>query len=257
MDVDKQSDYIHRKIKQLQDDSNSHTDVVDKVEEFLFDGCSSLNLRPFNVQQDIDGSIRIRWDYDLTHVNVLFFADCDDWHWDATTIHQDTSMRHLDANNSYVCSYSHHGMCSFRVKNTPYYALPDVVEQLISTSDEFKGLYHPLLKKHEYHVNWVTNRYDGMLSGYCSLKGKLHYFDNVEETPYQRKRMFAVYELSYFERIKAHIQHHQWNIVSTTSWMWAIKMWIYRHTALPTSNAFHKSKQSFIKSHPIVGYFDY
>lgn len=257
MDSKIQHKYIDDQIEviRLASTPDQH-EFVESVAEFLWDSCGALNLRPFDVQLVKDGDVQITWEYDRTCVSVLFCADSEDWRWEARTVNREADAEYPDADGGYSTIYSHRGPCSFRVEAVPYYVLPDEVDKLISVPDEYKGTYYPVLAKALYDIVWVTNRYDGMLSGYCRLGGKLHYFDNVEETVYQRNRMFAIYRLSWLERVGAWVRHHEWNCVVNTRWAWNASMWFYRRRKPITAETHRTTKQKFVGTHHVVGYFE-
>jgi hypothetical protein len=200
--VTEQHRHIRSKLAELREfvgQANIQVDNIlfDRLDDLLTDSCSSIRMKPFTIQV-MDGKIGVKWTYDTGYVSVLF-GPSDNWEWVAQETKVLKDAKEGDA--GYEVTYRHLGECSFVLHGVHYYHFPDEVEKMISLPDEFEVVYDPLLTTYECEIVWVTNKYDGMLSGYLRKNGKLHYFDNVEETDFARRRMFAVYELSWLERL--------------------------------------------------------
>lgn len=249
-----QSNHIHGKISEAKKAFPELDSVLwDRVYDLLWDSLCSVDLNSFVINKIGDG-VEVRWNQEGNTAWAQFHPSTTDWAWGATTVRSDG--RDHESDTGYSVTYEHNGLCSYIIRDTPHYFFPDDVEKIISTPDAFSKEYYPHLESYQYFVVWVTNKYDGMLSGYCRVNGKLHYFDCIEETYYQRKRMYAVYELSLYERLKVWMQYHKWHFVVNTSWARRIGMWLYRYNKHTTSEQYQKNKQAFERAHDIVGYFE-
>lgn len=258
--MENQTQYINSKIKEARD---AHPDIDpklwDRLDDLLWDSLGGVDLKPFVINRFGD-SIGVWWDHGDDHVWALFSPHTTDWEWSATTVQTDGNGE--DGNTDYIATYRHRGQCSFTssVTGEPHYFFPDAVEQIVSTPDEFKQEYHPVLAPHEYTISWITNKYDGMLSGYCRYKNKLHYVTMVEETDYQRRRMYAIYELSSWERVAAYYQHAKWLFMLQTRWAWNLYCkWhaFKRKRGWQLSSTDISAKRTkFEQTHNIVGYFE-
>lgn len=257
--VTEQRRYIKAKLAELREFVNQANIQVNEIlfarlYDLLTDSCSSIRLKPFTIQVAQNGMIGVEWIYDTGHVSVLF-GPGDDWEWEAreTRVLRDAKE---GGDAGYEVTYRHSGECSFVLSGTHHYYFPDEVERMISLPDDFDSTYEPLLKSYEYEIVWVTNRYDGMLAGYLRKNGKLHYFDNVEETDFTRRRMFAVYELTWLERLNVWRRYHWWHIALASKPIWKWYWWIRRFRKQPSVQSHRKAKEVFECEHAIVGYFE-
>lgn len=97
------------------------------------------------------------------------------------------------------------------------FLLNDNEDELISLEDEFEYIYSPLFTTTKSNVSvlnkvkiaWNTLYYDGPLSGYCYLNEELYYFDNIEESEFENKRMYAIYKISNQDKAKAYLEHYK------------------------------------------------
>lgn len=215
----------------------------DKLEELLTDTFSFLKMRPFTTMV-VGEHVGVNWKLDQGHVTVMM-GPSDDWVWQAVVNESPTCD---DSTGDYTRTYSHNGKCSYYIDNTPYYSLPAEVEELISLPDTFKGEYYPLFNECEYDIAWVTNRYDGLLSGYVRLRSdkKIYYFTLVEETEFTHDRMFAVYRLSLLSRISMWLHYHLWFTALNNN----VVMKFYRTVC----NRF--LRPTLHQSHNVVGFFN-
>jgi hypothetical protein len=256
--ITEQRKYVKDKLAELRsfvDGTNIAVDVAhfSRLYDLLQDSCGSIKLKPFTIQVT-QNRIGVKWTYDTGYVSVLF-GPGDNWEWEAHG-KEDVKPTTEGGDASFDVTYSHSGECSFVLKGEPYYYLPTKVEEMISLPDDFDGMYEPLLKKHEYDIVWVTNKYDGMLSGYLWKGKKLHYFDCIEETEFKRRRMFEVYELSWLECLNVWRRYHWWHIALASEPMWKFYWWIRKFNKRPTVERHWEAKDKFKRDHNVVGYFE-
>lgn len=255
-----QTQYIHDKIKEARD---AHPDIDpklwDRLDDFLWDSLGGVDLKPFVINRFGDG-VGVWWDHGDDHVWALFSPHTTDWEWSATTVRTDGNGE--GGNTDYTAAYGHKGMCSFTssITGEPHYFFPDDVERIVSTPDKFKQEYHPMLMSYEYNISWVTNKYDGMLSGYGMYQRRLHYIDMVEETDYQRRRMYAVYQLTPLEQLVAYLRHVKWTLTLNISWAWKLYTKWHRlklkFKRRGTAEEYWAAKNKFRQTHKVVGYFE-
>jgi hypothetical protein len=142
-------------------------------------------------------------------------------------------------------------------------------------SGNFQPLYPVSRARDEYENTvsyaWITDKYDGPLSGYCYLNGKLCYFTMIEETDFEQKRLYAIYRLSLCEKIKASYSHYLW-IHVTRQYSWCQKLhlkkyrlkyqlisWWNKKRYLPkwdTVTKYHEKQDKFKQTHQLLGYFE-
>jgi len=213
-------------------------------------------IKPCRVQF-INSKIGVRWDCNSGYISVLFGSD-NDWEWVSESTNHYGSNKHYTYNDKYWFSG---GPSYVRTDNSVGYWLPTRVLDLIKVPDIFEETYEPMIEKHEREIVWVTSKYDGMLAGYCRYNGKLHLFEHVEETEFERNRMFAVFELSLLERTKVWMRYHVWHTIlynrvlwnlHTYKWRMSIKWRLFRKSHIET---YGERIAKLEKTHKIVGYF--
>lgn len=233
---------------------NVGEDQFDRLYEFLVVAHDTSKLRPFTTQVAVD-RVGVKWTVSEGSV-VVWFGPNEDWSWGARTAERTLSTNNEDSDDSFEVTYHHSGKCSYRINGDPRYLLPSEVEELISEPDTFEGTYAPILKPYDYEIVWVTNKYDGMLSGYVRFNEKLHYFNLIEETEFSRRRMFAVYELSAFERLNAWRRYHWWHAVIANSLLWKYHWWFDGMKNRRSAEELEQAKNKFKDEHVVVGYFE-
>lgn len=277
MNLEEQRTFIRDKMAELRAIvASSNVDIneaqFERLYDLLTDSMGDVRMKPFTVQffrqpcatstcvvpsPPVMGRIGVRWNLPDGYVSVLFGPE-EDWEWEAHTVERLIPGETDGSDSSFEISYRHNGACSFKLRDTPYYYLPDEVEELVSDPDVFGGTYEPRLKPHQYNIIWVTNKYDGMLSGYVMVNNRLCYFDMIEETEFKRNRIFAIFELSVWERFNAWRQHHLWNLAMVNKTYWKVYWWWKNFTRKR-----HKSPEEhwadvdkWRAQHHIVGYFE-
>lgn len=259
MHLDEQRRYVRNKIADIKHFAQNTNLGVDEEQfarlyDFLIDTHGTIKLRPFTTQVALN-KVGVKWVIESGYVSV-WFGPGDDWSWEAHAIEQLEATSEEDSDNSFAITYEHSGKCSFRVSGKPYYHFPDEVEELIAEPDTFDGEYLPRLKPYQYEIVWVTNKYDGMLSGYVRVDNKIHYCDVVEETEFTSNRMFAVYELSFWERLKVWRRYHWWHLVIANSTLWKYHWWFAGLKRHRTTEEIQAIRNKFIDTHTVVGYFE-
>lgn len=148
--------------------------------------------------------------------------------------------------------------------------------QAISIKDEYMYDYSPMLKHDKYvygfenyvKLEWITSKYDGILAGYCTVNGKFCIFDMAEETEFDRNRIYAVYELSKYEEIKAKLHHSFIHYLFKTP----LKKFYWKYSKFK-SNYEHKTNMKkygkdyirvgvkkyhdYLATLPLIGYFEF
>lgn len=260
MNIDEQRIFVKDKLKELREIVINMNVVVDEVHfdrlyDLLTDSMCDVRMKPFTVQL-VQNKIGVRWNLDDGYVSVLFGPD-NTWEWEAHGVEQDrTACRDDGSDPSFEVNYRHCGSYSFKLGDTPYYYLPNEVEELVSIPDTFVGTYEPMLKTYQYQVVWVTNRYDGMLSGYVRCDNELHYFDMVEETDFKRNRMFAVYKLSKWEQFNVWRKYHWWHTALANKVYWNVYWKIQRLKRRKSPEEHRADVDRFNQTHKVVGYFE-
>lgn len=209
------------------------------------------------------------WKLPNGYISVIFDTDTTNWSWKAEATIDDYDSIQYKA----YYEYSGKESWSFKVpekSETVYgYCLPSDVEKLYQLPDNFSKNYTPLLNQKNGRVPkilWSVAYWDGPISGYCEFNSQLCYFDLVEETEFERHRMYAVYELSYREQINAWFEHLKWNLTLQTPFRRLIYFLRWKTTNVVYhwySNLFHKrkterylkDKEAFRASHKLIGYF--
>ena len=221
----------------------------------------SSRVKPCRAQL-INSKVGVRWEWDTGYVSVLFGSD-DSWEW----ISESASCFGGCKEYIFDKKYSFSGGSSYTSKSIrgpiygPIYWLPEEVLNLIKVPDTFEGTYEPMIEKHNYDVVWETSRYDGMLAGYCQYKGKLHLFEHVEETEFERHRMFAVFELPFLERITVWWRYHAWHTTLYNHVLWNMHTYVWRmgmrwNTFFKRHDKTYEERFAKLKkTHKIVGYF--
>lgn len=99
------------------------------------------------------------------------------------------------------------------------FSISDELEQFLQVDEPFSQDYSPIYKlqtavprSYEKSVSWGWSEgyYDGPLSGYCYYDKKLFRFELQEEKDYSRQRLYVMYSLGFFEKLKANIKHWFW-----------------------------------------------
>ena len=102
------------------------------------------------------------------------------------------------------------------------FLLDKETEEYWSLSEKFFEEWSPMLKlaskmslgEHgAVKIKWVSDFYDGPLSGYAVYKDRLHFFSLIEEQSYSGKRMYGVYELCLLNRVRCYFRHFLWEVV--------------------------------------------
>lgn len=278
MNLEEQRTFIKDKLNELREFVNGTNVVVEEVQferlyDLLMDSMCDVRMKPFTTQVSRTSSvistcvipappipnsrIGVKWDLPDGYVSVLF-GPGDNWEWEARSIERDCSNLRDDEESdpSFEVRYRHVGACSFKIRDTPYYYLPDEMEELVSIPDTFVGTYEPMLKPYQYQVVWVTNKYDGMLAGYARHDTELHYFDVVEETDFKRNRMFAVYKLSKWEQFNVWRQYHWWHTALASKVYWKLYRWVQGLKRRKSPEEHWAQVDRFRQTHEVVGYFE-
>lgn len=259
MNIDEQRRYVRSKIDEIKHFAqNTNLNISEeqfyRLYDFLLDAHGTVKLRPFTTQAACN-KVGVKWALEDGYVSV-WFGPGDKWSWEARTIERQLTTNDADVDNSFKIAYDHSGDCSFRIDGEPHYHFPDEVEELIAEPDAFEGEYTPLLKPYQYEVVWVTDKYDGMLSGYVRFDNKLHYCGLVEETEFTSRRMFAVYELSLWERLMVWRRYHWWHLVVTSPTLWKYHWWLVGLKRRKSVDETQAIRTKFIDTHTVVGYFE-
>lgn len=232
--------------------------LFSKIEGFLDDYWGSMKVHPFTFQQ-VNGWPGIRWDIPTGYCSTLFDPESDIWTFDAKfTVPADAKY-----NSGMVTTFTYTGGPSFHIEQVdgtqkPYYVLPEEVDAKIKLPDTFFKQYEPLLCKHKARVIWETNRYDGMIEGYVEYNNNLYYAEMVEETDFERNRMFALYELSFLEKLAVAAAKMKWHLVINYKFLWNLhvradkRRWQKR--SVDGVKRSLEKKQQFRNEHKIVGY---
>ncbi len=232
-------------------DSGVEQSIANNVYDFL-ENCTSNKVALWE-PVIAKNAMGVKWDMTTVTLLVLFAAD-DRWSWQLTAKDGEDGFDTYDVNMAYA------GGSTFVVGGTHHFVLPDKVEQFITLPDTFDQSYEPMIPKHKVDLFWVTNKYDGMLSGYVHHHNKLHYATCVDETHFTRDRMFALYELSIIERIGVWIRYFKWQHTVHNRVLWSIYITKYRWTnkvfgSTPQYEKIKKFRATFEKNHKIVGYY--
>lgn len=252
-----QTKYINSNIDEARQTHSGLDPVLwERLDDLLWDSLGCRDLRPFRINRHGD-KVGVWWDYDKTSVWAMFSPHTTDWEWSATT--SKSNGNDMDGDTTYTVTYKHTGKCSFTYKDTPHYFFPDEVEELVSVPDVFSKEYEPRLGRANWTLVWETNKYDGMLSGYINIGGKMYYADMVEETYHQRKRMYAVYELSMLERVRAHIGHQWWKFTldHRSLFNMRVKWSRFRDNMFPKTRVdYERQRNKFRETHQVKYYFE-
>lgn len=245
------------------------------IDDFLtYSGVSDIKLKLYTVQF-IDGKVGIRWDLDDGYVSI-FFEDGDKWRWEAKTsqINEKVTIieeRHLEGVLEKTTTYS--GDCSWTYKDrqnenvfNAFFVLPEEVTKLIMLDDFIpENFSERKIKREDVHIFWVTNKYDGMLSGYGVYKNIPVYVDCEYETFFQRTRIFGVYKLSFLEKLFVLLRKEKWDTIVSNRLFWNIHMKMFHFKNFLDKNKSVdemvkkslKKKDDFRKSHRLLGYYEW
>lgn len=255
MIIEEQRTFITDKMTELEDFVNGTNIEIEKVQfdrlyDLLSDSMCGVRMKPFTIQVT-HNKVGVKWTLLDGYVSVLF-GPGDAWEWEAHHVEHDLSACHDDgSDSSFETHHRHNGSYSYKIGDTPYYSLPTEIEKLVSIPDTFVGTYEPILKPSQYEVTWVTNKWDGMLSGYARCDNELYYFDMVEETYFKRNRMFALYKLSRWEQFIVWCQYHWWLIALAHKVCWKLYWWIRK-----TPTKYWAAAAHLRQTHEVVGYFE-
>lgn len=232
--------------------------IKTNIDDFLnYDGIAGKKVRPYK-SYFINGKAGIWFDLDDNGYCYILFGDDDTWEWKIEAYVRDND------GIVYKKEMSHSGSRDILFDNkdgttTPLFIFHDEPLKLITLPDKFSKEWLPRLDKKAINIFWETDRYDGMLTGYGIYNNKIVFVKCIDETFFERDRMFAVYQLSLLERIMMCFNKRMWSIVSTSRFIWAGYMFIYR---LKNNLGLHKSvkqildkNDKFTNSHKILGYY--
>lgn len=153
-----------------------------------------------------------------------------------------------------------------------FIVIPDSFIEAVSIKEEIpetcKDLLHFIPPNVSFdktvRIAWVTNRYDGPLSGYCYVGDKFCYFDLEYEEEYSRKRYYEVRALSCRDKMRATL-HHKWHAFIWSSWRGTHCTKYYQWKQRTFNTGWHAAKaQTKIERHRkwrearrLLGYFSY
>jgi len=251
--------------------------IVDDVYEgFLEHG---HRFRPFKAQV-VDGKPGIKFDLENGYFSAVFNFSDGTWEWELNI----TALRNSDVepyklNASYAGpgyrydskEFTRHDGVIVPAYTKWWFFLPDEVLKHITLKDEFLTKYEPMFRQgsHGVRILWHTGYWDGPLSGYCEVyRHGMCYFDNVDESDFDRKRMYAIYKLSTQDQIKAWVSHYKWEFLVRTPYyqkLWKYREWrrqLWRKLTLRpkhmTTAEITKRRKDFLeKMKPrFIGYFE-
>lgn len=211
-------------------------------------------LKPFTISMTDTMILFITWDDVDEHIVRVSFNTDDSWEWDVR-----------DNTNGNYTSFC--GGPSFVYGDKKFYYIPTHVDKLIMIKDEFSKIYEPIINRWEYDVAWVTGKHDGMTAGYVYWKNRLHYARMLEETDYERDRIFGIYSLTDEQIIAAYKAHMEWKYIqhanvlrylykrSWVSRIWTKKYWIdwwkwrvvHKLVGSPDYDKIHKKQERIFK----------
>jgi hypothetical protein len=189
--------------------------IQDRIYDSLEAECKQV-VRP--VVSKTDTHAELTWVLPKASVKIAFSLTDDTWDvyaWDVDKRGL-ACTRHYSGSETFVTS-----------RGEKFYVIPSEVANFIFVDDEFDTKVD-LIQPYEYRVVWITSKYDGMLSGYCYYDRNLCYFDMVEETPMQRKRLFAIYKLSVLKRLMVWKRYHMWHFSLAHNVVFNIRTWFWR-----------------------------
>lgn len=248
--------YITSQLKEIENTYPEMRLVVLDAYEFYDDLWGERTKPGVEVSYDNDCKcIKFAWEDKLI---VKFFGN-GKWHYEA--ILKDghlvyEGMGHLWRDESLYEKDSSPYLFAFNNKH---------VKNLCTLKDEFMNVYEPMYKwprnsdlyniEDWVHVVWTTDKYDGMLSGYCKLNHELYYVEWVEETTFTKDRMYALYKLNSWDKIFAYFQHYTFTFLVNhrisslrykTRELWHGKKWY---------QVLREKRDAWCKRHEIIGYF--
>lgn len=237
--IDTQQDNVRRVRREARLQTVDNTAQLQNLDSFLDEFWCGTKVKPFRFQM-IASKIGVRWEWDHGFVSVIFGPD-NQWEW-----YSESDAVEMKTYGIYKRILQYSGDPSFVIDNKPYYSLPEEIETIITLPDLFSKEYDPIISGRNLTVVWVTNRYDGMLSGYCTMDRRIYYFDMIDETDFTQARMFAVYALSWGERIATWMRYHVYHNCPGTLIDGLLRPFMPRPEAC---------RDTFRKNHKIVGYF--
>ena len=138
---------------------------------------------------------------------------------------------------------------------TPYFYLKEKFTKEIEKQQSWSKEYEPRMNM---RIMWSTGYWDGPLSGYCTqnVGNDTFFFDCVEELPYSPgTRMYAVYELSTWEQVKACLSHAKWTAVVHSKILWCLYLCKWKHSLALSYDAMQKKREKWKAKHKLIGYF--
>jgi hypothetical protein len=187
-----------------------------EINSFINIDCFSLELS--NTQDEKYG----KYTYTSHTHGFIFFYGNGKWKYEfnvktttdnETIIHHDDNLKYEFTGNGPLMGFHREGKSDYVL------SLNEELEKLLVIPEPFSKDYNPLYAINtnpHYHMEnkvkwgWRLGYYDGPLSGYCYLNKKMYYYDMVDEKDYSGDRMYALYELSNWQKVRAYICHYAW-----------------------------------------------
>lgn len=234
--------------------------IKQNIDDFLdYHGIAGKKVRPYK-SYFINGKAGIWFDLDDNGYCYILFGEDDTWEWKV-----EAYVRGKDE-IAYKKELSYSGSRDLLFENkdgttTACFIFHDEAMKLITIPDEFTVIGQPRFKFKDLYIIWETGRYDGILSGYAIFRNEIVHINCVDETFFERQRLFAIYRLSIFEKIIVGIRRWRWGILMTSPLMWKCYMTKHRiknHLGLnQTVEQSKKAGDDFHNSHKILGYAEW
>lgn len=251
---------IYEELKVLEQNT-IYANIIKDVKEFLYDEFSSHKRKGKLQIETLDNYIKLIWNSEEFEGYVIFYGDAN---WEYHFIKQEVKN---DKSNTLEISFKGEAY-SFMCMEKKHYSflLEESVDELTKEHDDFEYDYQPLFRVDRAnrnlpeHINygWTTSVWDGPLAGYCYYNQGLCYFDLEEETEYDRHRMYAIYKLNLFDKIKAYYSHYRWtHITRRYKWAWNFHLWNHKRKPFDSKKADikHKKFQDWKNEKEKIGYF--
>lgn len=175
-------------------------------------------------------------------LEILFDADSNDWKWYYTSTERDV-----------ITTTSYEGDCSKHVDDLIFYWLPDSILQSIKLPEKFNTHVTRMIhRQSQLSMLWATIRYDGLMAGFCYYNDRIHYYRCVEETEHEGKRLYALYSLPWYERVRAILKRWGWTCTLRHTPLWSIYSWWF--ATHPNLNNTQK-QSSLANPDLLVGHF--
>lgn len=237
-----------------------YKEIILDVKKFLSDEFCSKRKGQLTLRV-LDNQITLLWNSEEFLGEITFWGNAK-WEYHFT-------KKEVKNNQENILTISFKGEAySFMCMEKKHYAflLEKAVDGLTKEKDEFEYDYQPLFKIDKAnrnlpnHINygWTTSVWDGPLAGYCYHNHKLCYFDLEEETEYDRNRMYVIYKLNIWDKVKAYWQHYRWTyIIRKYQWVWNLHLWTYKRKPFNAKKADIKQKkfQCWKDKKEKIGYF--